>query len=290
MRSYSAGLVDAVEEQLAIAEAAGCRLQISHLQAAGEDYWPLLQQAVGAIEAASARGVDVAFDLYPWMAGSTVLTQVLPQDALDGGIPRLMSRLREARERELIRPRIKPGARWNGLVITSTGTGNALVGRSVENIAEERGTDPATTVMDILLEQEGNVNIVEHCQSVDNVRALLRHPLSMVITDGVYTRGRSHPRLYATFPVLLGEVVRERKWLGLEEAVHKVTGRPAAAFHMRDRGQIAEGYVADVTVFDPDTIHSDASYEAPDVAPVGIRAVLRNGEMIVDEGKVVYAQ
>ncbi|MGB7189801.1 MAG: D-aminoacylase [Acidobacteriaceae bacterium] len=286
MRSYSAGLVDAVEEQLAIAEAAGCRLQISHLQAAGEDYWPLLQQAVEAIEAASARGVDVAFDCYPWLAGSTVLTQVLPQDALDGGIPRLMSRLRDAQERESIRPRIKPEARWNGVVITSTGTNDALVGRSVQSIAEERGIDPATTVMDILLEQEGNVNIVEHCQSIDNLRALLTHPLSMVITDGVYTRGRSHPRLYATFPLLLGEMVRERKWLGLEEAVHKVTGRPAATFHMLDRGRIAEGYVADITVFDPGMVHTDASYERPDVAPVGIRAVLRNGQVLVDAGMV----
>lgn len=290
MRNYSAGLVAAVEEQLAIAEAAGCRLQISHLQAAGEDYWPLMRQAVDMIEAASARGVDVAFDLYPWMAGSTVLTQVLPQDALDGGLPRLMVRLRDAQERESIRRGIKAHARWNAVVITSTESDNSLVGRSVADIAGERGTDPETTVMDILLEQEGNVNIVEHCQSVDNVRELLKHPLSMVITDGVYARGRSHPRLYGTFPLLLGEIVRERKWLGLEEAVNKVTDKPAAAFHMLDRGRIAEGYVADVTVFNPDTMHTDASYEAPDVAPKGIRAVLRNGEIMVDAGQIVYSQ
>ena len=288
MRSYSAGLVEAVEEQLAIAEASECRLQISHLQAAGEEYWPLQQRAVAAIEQASARGIDVAFDSYPWLAGSTVLTQVLPQDALDGGIPRLLSRLRDPVQRESIRGRIKAEARWNGVVITSAARNEAvLVGRSVQAIADERRCDPESVVLDILLEQEGSVNIVEHCQSMENLHALLTHPLAIVITDGVYTRGRSHPRLYATFPLLLGEMVRERKWLSLEEAVHKVTAKPAATFHLQDRGRIAEGYVADVTVFDPATIHTDASYEKPDVAPTGIRAVLRNGRVVVDAGATV---
>lgn len=288
MRSYSAGLVDAVEEQLAVAEASECRLQISHLQAAGEDYWPLQQRAIAAIEQASARGIDVAFDAYPWLAGSTVLTQVLPQDALDGGIPKLLARLRDPAEREAIRPRIKPEARWNGVVITAAAKNeNLVVGRSVQDIADERGTDPERAVMDILLEQEGNVNIVEHCQSLENLHALLTHPLATVITDGVYTRGRSHPRLYATFPLLLGNMVRERKWLSLEEAIHKVTGKPAATFHLNDRGLIAEGYMADITVFDPETVHTDATYEAPDVVPTGIRAVLRGGKVAVHAGVAV---
>jgi N-acyl-D-amino-acid deacylase len=288
MRSYSAGLVDAVEEQLTIAEASGCRLQISHLQAAGEDFWPLQQRAVAAIEQASTRGVDVAFDAYPWLAGSTVLTQVLPQDALDGGMPQLLSRLRDPVQRESIRTRIKPEARWNGVVITAAAENEALVvGRSVQEIANERGTDPESTVMDILLEQEGNVNIVEHCQSLENLHALLTHPLATVITDGVYTKGRSHPRLYATFPLLLGNMVRERKWLSLEEAIHKVTGKPAATFHFGDRGRIAEGCAADITVFDPETVHTDATYEAPNVVPTGIKLVLRNGRIVVNAGVAV---
>lgn len=285
MRSYSAGLVDAVEEQIAIAEASGCRLQISHLQAAGEDHWPLQQRAVEAIEHAAELGIDIAFDCYPWLAGSTVLTQVLPQGALDGGIPKLLERLRDREQRAAIHPRIKPSARWTGVVITSTAThSDALVGRSVQDIARERSTDPATAVMDILLEQEGNVNIVEHSQSNDNLHALLTHPLSIVITDGVYTRGRSHPRLYATFPRLLGEMVRERGWLTLEEAVHKVTGKPAVRFHMNERGRIAQGYVADITIFNAAEVNTAATYDKPDVEPSGIRAVLRNGQVALASG------
>lgn len=287
MRSYSAALVEAVQEQISIAEASGCRLQISHLQAS-QDNWPLQQHAIAAIEQASARGVDVAFDAYPWLAGSTVLTQVLPQAALDGGIPRLLARLRDPIQREFIRAGIKAEAHWNGVVITSVANNpDSLVGRSIQDIADERGNDPGSVVMDILLEQEANVMIVEHTQSIENLHALLTHPLAMVITDGVYTSGRSHPRLYGTFPMLLGEMVRERGWLSLEEAVHKVTGKPASAFNLRNRGTLTPGHVADLTVFDPKTIRTDATYEKPDVAPTGFKAVLRNGRIVVDSGMVV---
>ncbi len=287
MRSYSAGLLDAVREQISIAEDSGCRLQISHLQAAGPDHWPLQQRAIEVIEHASARGVDVAFDAYPWLAGSTVLTQVLPQSAMEGGIAKLLSRLRDPAQREFIRTRIQPEARWDGVVITSVANDvSSLVGRSIQQIADERKDTPESVVIDILLEEEGNVNIVEHCQSLDNLHALLTHPLAIVITDGVYTKGRSHPRLYGTFPSLLGDIVRERKWLTIQEAVHKVTGQPAARFHLEDRGRIAEGYVADITVFDPERVRSDASYDVPAVAPVGFQYILRQGEVMVNEGEL----
>jgi N-acyl-D-amino-acid deacylase len=288
MRSYSSGLVDAVKEQISIAQAAECRLQISHLQAAGEDYWPLQQRAIEAIEDAFARGVDVAFDAYPWLAGSTVLTQVLPQTALEGGTSKLLVRLTDPMQRESIRHEVRPEARWSGVVVTSVAhNSGSLVGRSIQEIADQRGIEPESVVLDLLVEQQGDVNIVEHCQSIDNLRALLTHPLAIVVTDGVYTRGRSHPRLYATFPLLFGDIVRKRKWLSLEEAVHKVTGKPAATFHLDGRGRIARGLVADITVFDPGTIHSDATYEMPDIAPSGIKAVWRNGEMLMTNGIAV---
>lgn len=287
MRSYSAGLIRAVDEQIAIASAADCRLQISHLQAAGENHWPLFDHALNSIEQASSLGVDVAFDAYPWLAGSTVLTQILPQDALDGGTWELLKRLSDPVQRESIRPRIKPSARWSGVVITSAvHNESALVGRSIQDIAGERGLDPATTTMDLLLEQEGHVLIVEHSQSEENLRKALTHPLAMVVTDGVYTSGRSHPRLYGTFPLLMSEMVREKNWLSLEDAIHKVTQKPADAFHMDDRGRIAAECVADIVIFDAASIHTDATYEMPATPPVGIRFVIRNGNVAVDGGIV----
>ncbi len=288
MRSYSEGLVRAVEEQIAIAEASGCRLQISHLQAAGQSYWPLQRPALAAIEQASIRGVDVAFDVYPWLAGSTVLTQILPQSALEGGIAQLLRRLRNPAQRETIRAGIKPEATWDRVVITAAAKDPAsLVGRSIKEIAEERGMDPGSAVLAILEEQDGNANIVEHCQSIENLRELLTHPLSSIVTDGVYTSGRSHPRLYGTFPLLLGEYVRERKWLTIEGAIHKVSAQPAARFHWNDRGLLAEGLAADITVFEPETIRTEATYETPAVPPTGIRYVIRNGTIVVHAGKML---
>ena len=290
MRSYSSRLVDAVKEQISIAEAAECRLQISHLQAAGEDYWALQQRAIEAIEEAFARGVDVAFDAYPWLAGSTVLTQVLPQSAMEGGTSKLLVRLTDPMQRESIRREVRPEARWSGVVVTSVAhDSGSLVGRSIQEVAHQRGIEPESAVLDLLLEQQGDVNIVEHCQSLENLHALLTHPLATVVTDGVYTRGRSHPRLYGTFPLLFGDIVRERGWLSLEDAVHKITGKPATIFHLNSRGRIAPGHVADITVFDPDTIHTDASYEMPAVAPTGVRSVWRNGKMVMNKGIAVFA-
>jgi len=127
---------------------------------------------------------------------------------------------------------------------------------------------------------------VEHCQSRENLHALVTHPLATIVTDGVYTRGRSHPRLYATFPLLLGDLVRERKWLSLEEAIYKVTARPAAIFKIEGRGRIAPGFVADITIFDPDAIHTEATYETPAVAPKGIHSVWRAGAIAVKAGVV----
>lgn len=290
MRSYSEGLVEAVEEQIDVAHAAGCALQISHLQAAGDAYWPLQQRAIERIEEAEADGVDVSFDAYPWLAGSTVMTQILPQWALHGGTAQLLKRLADSAERERIRPDIKPEARWTGVILTSVPQReDQFVGRSIAELAAERRSTPEDTVMDVLLEQDAEVMIVEHCQSRENLHALLTHPLATVVTDGVYTRGRSHPRLYATFPLLLGDLVRERKWLRLEEAIHKVTAKPAERFQMTGQGRIAPGYSGDLTVFDPNLIHTDATYERPDVAPTGICSVWRKGKMVVNSGTVLLS-
>lgn len=281
MRSYLRDLVPAVEEQLELARRTGCRLQISHLQAAGAVNWDRQQPALDRIEQARRDGVDVAFDCYPYVAGSTVLTQFLPQRTLEGGIEAMLARLRDPAARQGIAREIEAGFswRWSDILIASVASSRNrdLVGKNLAAIAEQRRIAPLDAVFDLLLEEDGQVNVVSFNQSEENLRQTLTHPLSLIISDGFYVRGRPHPRLHGTFPLLLGVFCRERRWLGLEEAIRKITLAPAERFRMTGRGRLAPGCLADITVFDPAEVNSPATYEEPELPPVGIRHVIRGG-------------
>ena len=285
MRSYSFGLFESTEEQIAIARASGCRLQISHLQTVGHVNWDKQRRTLDRIEHAREKeGVDIEFDIYPYQAGSTVLTQFLPQSALDGGTPALLERLSNPDERA----RIAEGAvkqlaqRWSDVFITSVATeGNKhVVGKNLEEIGKMRGVEPQQAAIDLILEEKALVNIVSFNQSVENLRELLTHPLCSVISDGFYVNGRPHPRLHGTFPYLLGEIVRDRKWMPLETAIHKITAQPAARLGLGDRGTLTPGLRADVTLFDAAKVAGPASYEEPEQDPVGIASVYRAGKKV----------
>jgi N-acyl-D-amino-acid deacylase len=289
MRSYSAGLVDAVREQLDLARATGCRLQISHLQAAGRSNWHLQQQALDEIEMANRQGVDVEFDIYPYQCGSTVLTQWLPAWALEGGKAALLERLSDKATRSKIAremDRTSPQS-WSDITISGVGTAkNAeLPGKTIADIASARTTDPAECALDLLVEEEASVNVVSFNQSRENLRQLLTHPLCSVISDGFHVKGKAHPRLYGTFPELLGNVTRDRGWLSLSEAVHKITSKPARRIGLVNRGLVTSGHCADLTIFDPAAIQSHSTYEDPDREPEGIVAVVKDGGVVYGRGE-----
>jgi N-acyl-D-amino-acid deacylase len=290
MRSYTNGLLDAVDEQLELARRSGCRLQISHLQAVGPANWPKQAVAIEKIERAHDAGVDVAFDCYPYVAGSTVLTQLLPQWVLGGGAAGMLARLADRSQRAAIAAETIAGIaqRWSDLYISAAGSeaGQALVGRSLEDIAAIRGCEPVEVMLDILCEERGAVNVLEFNQSEENLRQLLAHPLAAVVSDGFYVNGRPHPRLHGTFPFLLGEICRGRSWLTLAEAVRKITSWPAQRFSLRERGLLKAGFIADLVVFDPGAVASGASYVKPEVPPTGIRSVWRDGRIVVEDGRV----
>lgn len=283
MRSYSATLVEAVVEQIDLADRTGCRLQISHLQTAGRANWHLQQRALDEIEAARQRGIDIEFDIYPYQCGSTVLTQLLPQWTLDGGTAALLNRLRDAATRKAIVDEMSASNRyWEDVTISSVATdaNEPFVGKTVTEIAVLRGEDPAIAAINLLIEEQAAVNIIAFNQSEENLRQLITHPLCSVITDGFYVKGKAHPRLYGTYPQLLGTLVREHGWLSLSQAIHKSTGKPAARLNLIDRGLLQPGYAADVVVFDPARIASRASYDSPAADPEGILYVIKNGEIV----------
>jgi dihydroorotase/N-acyl-D-amino-acid deacylase len=125
--------------------------------------------------------------------------------------------------------------------------------------------------------------VISFNQSEENLRDLITHPLCSIISDGFYVKGKAHPRLYGTFPELLGTVVREKAWLSLPEAIHKITGKPAARLNLTDRGLLKKGYLADLTIFDPNRIASRSTYDTPALDPLGIVKVLKSGQVVFDE-------
>jgi len=281
MRDYGDRLPEAVDEQLELARRTGCRLQISHLQAVGPRNWDKQRAVLDKIENAAATGIDVGFDCYPYTRGSTVLTQLLPQWALEGGLDGLLARLADhaARARIAAQTEEELTQGWTGILISSVESlaNQGLIGKSIAAIASDRSTKPVETVLDLIHEERGRVNMLELNQSESNLRETLTHRLSCVISDGFYVKGRPHPRLYGTFPLLLGEISRERRWLTTAEAVHKVTDKPALRFGIAKRGRLEKGYFADLVVFNPETVNSTSSYENPEMAPNGICHVFRNG-------------
>ena len=285
MRDYGDALVEAVQEQLELARRTNCRLQISHLQAVGPRNWDKQARALELIEKAVAAGLDVGFDCYPYTRGSTVLTQLLPQWALGEGVDGLLARLGDPKERKRIAGITEASLAqgWTGILISAVHTevNRELVGKSIAAIAEKRACEPVEVVLALLQEERGRVNMLEVNQSEANLRQTLSHPLSCVISDGFYVKGRPHPRLYGTFPLLLGEISRVRGWLTLAQAVHKITDKPARRFEIPRRGRLQRGYFADIAVFDPEIVNSPATYDSPQLPPIGVCHVFRGGAKIM---------
>jgi N-acyl-D-amino-acid deacylase len=296
-------LLDSINEAIRIGEAAGVGVQISHVKASGRENWPKIDAALGLIEQARARGVDVAGDVYPYNAGSTKMDNLMPAWAHEGGMARLLDRLADpATRRRIVAECLVDGERWRN--VSQGGTGfdqifiasckrRELEGLNLAQIAQQTGREPAEAMLDLLLEQRCTVGMVSFSQSIENVAKVLAHPALMVGSDSIPLfagegdrPGKPHPRTYGTFPRVLGEYARERKLFSLETAVHKMTGMPAARLGLRDRGLVREGAFADLTVFDAATVRDESTYADPHRYPTGIPYVVVNGVVTVDGGRM----
>jgi dihydroorotase/N-acyl-D-amino-acid deacylase len=284
MRSYSWQLLESIDEQIDLARRTGCRLQISHLQAVGRDNWYKQRLALDRIEQAHREGIDIGFDCYPYLAGSTVMTQLLPQGALKDGTPGLLALIADPSSRRALEHALntETAQAWTDIFLSSlhTAANRHLIGQHIAQVAEDRGTSPAATVLDLLAEESGKLNIVAFNQSEANLRQLVTHPLSSIITDGFYVAERPHPRLAGAFPTFLGEFVRTRNWLSLPEAIRKITSQPAARLQLADRGKLAPGTPAELTIFDPTLIGSEATFEHPTASPSGIHLIVRGQRLL----------
>jgi dihydroorotase/N-acyl-D-amino-acid deacylase len=290
VRDYKFKVVEAVDEALAVGRGASLPVQISHLQVIGKKNWEKLDIALAHIEQAAQCGVDVAMDAYPYLAGSCSLTQFLPGWCQSGGLPRLLEHLSRPSAYQRIARETDEGMSntWDDLVICDvhSPTNQSLIGKSIAQIASLRNKPPQEVALDLLLEEDGYVFIISFNSNDVNLRKVLTHPLTSIITDGMVLGGMSHPRTFGTYPKFLGEYVIEKGWLSLEEAIAKTSGLPASRFKLKGRGSIIPGKFADLVVFDALKIGTRADYANPAQEPEGIHHVLVNGEFAVRDGKL----
>jgi N-acyl-D-amino-acid deacylase len=300
IRGEGNSLIPSLEEVVWIAEKTGVPLQVSHLKAAGGANWGTVNRAMEIIEEARSSGLDVTCDVYPYTAGSTSLTTVLPPWALEGGISKTLERLGEPASRERIKGELREeqddwdnlvaSTGWDSVYISSLSRDDDpnLAGKNILEVSESRGVDPEDGMMDLLLQQDGKVSIVFFHMAGSDVEQVIRWGRSLIASDSLHDQAeKPHPRLYGTFPHVLARYVREKKLLTLEEAVRKMTSFPASRFKLGKRGLVAPGYAADLVVFDPERILDTATYEDPKRFPEGISHVLVNGAKAVGSGTLL---
>lgn len=298
MRNEDDHVLEAIDEAIAVAEGARCPLEISHLKTQGQANWPRLDDVFARITAANRRGMDVAFDRYPYLAYSTGLTNLFPIWSRDGGTDAFLARLDDpataARIKDATLAKVAGLGGWDHVEVTSVRNeaDRAAEGKRLGSYAQSIAGDPYDTAVALLRRSNGGVGMVGFAMSEENLERILAHPLATVCTDGSgfaidgpTRRGSPHPRGIGTCARVLGTYVRERKALTFPDAIAKMSSRVARRLHLKGRGQLARGFAADIVVLDPATVADLATYENPFQYPAGIHAVVVNGMMALEAGE-----
>jgi N-acyl-D-amino-acid deacylase len=309
---YKSGLLAALREAVEIARRSGTRLHISHLKAQTPQ---LAEQVLSFLDGAASREVDLSFDVYPYQSGSTMLSYLLPYEIWDRGPIAAIERLRDP----VVRERFDRGLREHRVEIdkiriawVGSKENSQHQGKLLSEYVDSRRSSPAEALADLLIEERLAVLLVINEGHDSLVTPFLQHPKQMVGTDGILCgcvgprrlsdlatsnadaqtlrlEGRPHPRVFGSTGRFLGPLVRDQKLFSLEEAVHKLSGSPAARFGLKERGELKPDYFADLVLFDPRTITDQATYEEPLLPTTGIQTVFVNGTPIIEAGVPVNA-
>ncbi|MEV6248072.1 D-aminoacylase [Streptomyces sp. NPDC051742] len=286
-RSYGAGALEAYEAMVRLTRDAGCALHLTHATMNFGVNEGRASELLALLDGALDAGADISLDTYPYTPGCTTLVALLPGWASEGGPEAVLARLRDEETAERIRHHLEVTGSdgchgvpvdWNTIEIAGV-TGPGLAGFT------GRRLDGWATARRLLLDDRLGTTILQHVGHEENVRAIMRHRVHTGGSDGILRGLKPHPRAYGTFPEYLGRYVRELGVLSLEECVAHLTSRPAARLRLPDRGRIREGFVADLVLFDPETVASGATYTAPRALPVGIPHVLVDGRFVIEDGR-----
>jgi len=310
IRGEGGTLINAVKEAIEIGETAGTPVHISHHKAAGRRAWGKTKETLQLMESARSRSVDVTYDQYPYTAGMTSLATLLPPWVHEGGMDKLLERLRDDETWMKIRRELQTGtpdresmlneAGWKRIIVSSVRSESLkrLEGKSINQVAKLlRKRDEFAALRDLLLEERGEVTMIIFHMDESDVEYAMRGRYQMFGTDswsvsptGLLSKGKPHPRFYGTYPRILGRYVREKRILQLEDAVRRMTSFPAQRIGLKDRGIIREGFYADIVIFNPETINDKATYDQPSQFPDGIDRVLVNGQIVADSDGLTRAR
>ena len=305
IRNEGGDLLEAVEELVTIARATGVTAEIYHLKASGSANWPLMEGAIGAVEAARAEGLPVTADMYSYTYSGTGLDTCIPPWAHEGGITALIERLRDPDIRaRLVAEMTQPGGDWENrslmlppqnilLAGLRKPAMQSLQGKTLADIMQERGSDSAAeTLIDLIIEDDSRIFTMYFAMDEDNLRRQVGLPWVSFCSDaesqapeGVFLNNIPHPRAYGSFARVLGKYVRDEGLLTLEEAVRKLSGFPAQNLKLRGRGLLRPGYFADVVVFDPAQVQDHATPQDPHRYASGMQQVFVNGEQVLRDGE-----
>jgi len=298
LRNEDDRVFGALEEAIHIGRMASVPVEISHLKAQGGRNWWKATALLETISGARESGVDIGFDVYPYIAYSTGLASLFPVSIRDGGTDAFVARLQDdeittAVEAQ-VRAKIDQLGGWDQVQISGTASGELAwaQGRRLGALATERGEDPYGLAVELLVADRGRTDMVGFGMSEENVEMQLAHPLAAVCSDGgaratygPLSEDVPHPRTFGAFPRVLGYYVREREIMALESAIHKMTALPAERLGLTDRGIVRPGACADLVAFDPDTIADRATFEDPHHYPTGIPHVWVNGIQVIRDGE-----
>lgn len=306
MRSEGARLLEAIDEAIAIGEQSGAPVLIHHLKASGRSNWGKMAAAVERIEAARARGVDVMASVYPYVASSTGLDQVLPNWVTEGGTDSTLARLQDLATRDAVEAELSGRTQAGDWTLGTSAGGPSGIqisdvlnetyeryeGMRLDAVAAQRGQSPAAAAIDLLVADSLRTSAIYFSMSEDDLVLAMRQPWVMIggdagirALDGPLATDQPHPRAFGTFPRVLCRYSRELGVFPLEEAVRRMTSLPAERAGLTERGRLGAGQFADLAVFDPDSVCDQATYEAPKRLPVGIAHVLVNGVPVLRDGE-----
>jgi len=282
-------LESAIEEAITIGREGGVVVEISHLKASGKRNWGKVEKAISCILEARKEGVKVFADAYPYLAGATGLSAVLPKEVFNEGKEVAKQRLKEDREKLI--SYLNPRDDWEGIIVSEVSRRD-WQGRSIKELAYDMGKTPQEFVIDLLLEEDLEVGAIFFSMCQEDVDRVITTSFVSIGSDsvtssptGILSKSRPHPRTYGTFPKFFNYYVKEKKLLTLQEAVRKVTSMPAYVLGLKERGKVEEGYFADLTVFSLDNLKDTATYSNPHSFSIGIEWVLVNGIPVIANGK-----